>query len=52
MEHAGLDKDIVLVAAVTKLEIWDKGTYKQLFESFSPDEFSELAAQVMAPPGF
>lgn len=51
MEHAGLDKDIVLVSAVTKLEIWDKGTYKQLFESFSPDEFSELAAQVMAPPG-
>jgi MraZ protein len=51
MEHAGLERDIVLVSAVNKIEIWDKKSYQQFFESFSPDEFSSLAAQVMANPG-
>jgi transcriptional regulator MraZ len=46
-EHAGLEKDIVLVAAVNKIEIWDKSKYQQFFESFSPDTFSTLAEQVM-----
>ena len=46
-EHAGLEKDIVLVAAVNKIEIWDSNNYKQLFESFSPDAFSNLANEVM-----
>ena len=46
-EHAGLEKDIVLVAAVNKIEIWDKGKYQQFFESFSPETFSSLAEQVM-----
>lgn len=46
-EHAGLSKDIILVAAVDKIEIWDASKYKQLFESFSPDAFSALAQQVM-----
>jgi MraZ protein len=50
MEHAGLAKDIVLVSAVSKIEIWDKNGYQQLFEDYSPDAFSDLAAQVMAPP--
>src|SRR4026207_1616956 len=35
-DHAGLEKDIVLVAAVNKIEIWDKSKYQQFFESFSP----------------
>lgn len=51
MEHAGLERDIVLVSAVRKMEIWDKNTYHKLFESYSPDAFSDLAAKVMAPPG-
>ena len=51
MEHASLEKDIVLVSAVNKIEIWSKSTYQQLFDTLSPDAFSELAAQVMAPPG-
>jgi MraZ protein len=51
MEHAGLEKDIVLVSAVNKIEIWSKSTYQQLFDTLSPDAFSDLAAQVMAPPG-
>ena len=50
-EHAGLDKDIVLSAAVDKIEIWDKSKYQQFFESFSPETFSSLAKQVMNPGG-
>lgn len=47
MEHAGLEKDIVLVAAVNKIEIWDKVKYQQFFESVSPEAFSNLANEVM-----
>jgi MraZ protein len=47
-DHAGLEKDIVLVAAVNKIEIWDKTKYQQFFESFSPESFSDLAQQVMS----
>jgi MraZ protein len=50
-EHAGLEKDIVLTAAVDKIEIWDKIKYQQFFESFSPEAFSSLAKQVMNPGG-
>lgn len=47
-EHAGLQKDIVLVAAVNKIEIWDSSKYHQLFDTFSADDFSKLANEVMA----
>jgi MraZ protein len=47
--HAGLEKDIVLVSAVNKIEIWDKTKYKQFFETFSPESFSRLANEVMNP---
>src|ERR1700760_3718024 len=50
-EHAGLEKDIVLVAAVDKIEIWDKSKYQQFFESFSPEAFISLAKQVMNTGG-
>lgn len=46
-EHAGLEKDIVLVSAVNKIEIWDKSKYHQFFENFSPESFSRLANEVM-----
>lgn len=46
-EYAGLEKDIVLVAAVNKLEIWDSAQYKKFFESYSPADFSSLAQAVM-----
>jgi len=39
------------VAAVDKIEIWDKSKYQQFFESFSPEAFSSLAKQVMNPGG-
>jgi transcriptional regulator MraZ len=50
-EHAGLEKDIVLVSAVNKIEIWDKNKYQQFFESFSSETFSQLADEVMNDSG-
>ena len=46
-DYAGLGKDIVLAAAVNKIEIWDKESYQNFFESYSPDDFSSLAQSVM-----
>jgi MraZ protein len=47
MEYAGLERDIVLVSSVDKIEIWDKIKYQQFFDTFSPDAFSNLAKEVM-----
>lgn len=49
IEHASLDKDIVLVSAMNKIEIWDQHKYKAFFESFTTESFSALANQVMNP---
>lgn len=46
-EYASLQKDIVLAAAIDRFEIWDAAKYKQLFEDFSPEDFSNLAKDVM-----
>jgi len=48
MEYAGLGRDIVLVSAIDKIEIWDKIKYQQFFETFSPEAFSDLAKEVMS----
>ena len=50
-DYAGLEKDIVLVTAVNKIEIWVKVKYQQFFESFSPEAFSSLANEVMNTRG-
>lgn len=47
-EQSGLGKDIVLVAKIKRIEIWDSNKYKQLFESFSEERYSNLANEVMA----
>jgi MraZ protein len=47
-DHAELQKDIVLVSAVDKIEIWDSKKYHQLFDSLSAEDFSNLAKDVMA----
>lgn len=47
-EYAGLSKDITLAADLDKIVIWDSSKYKQFFEDFSPEAFSNLAADVMA----
>jgi len=46
--YAGLEKDIVLAAAVDKIEIWSSSNYQKFFESYAPDDFSTLAQAVMA----
>lgn len=46
-EYAGLEKDIVLASAVDKIEIWSVENYKKFFESYSPEDFSTIAQQVM-----
>jgi MraZ protein len=46
-EYASLQKDIVLADAIDRFEIWDAVKYKQLFEDFSPEDFSNLAKDVM-----
>ncbi|MFN2441033.1 MAG: division/cell wall cluster transcriptional repressor MraZ, partial [Chitinophagaceae bacterium] len=46
-DYAALGKDIVLAAAVNKIEIWDKEKYQQFFESYSAEDFSKLAESVM-----
>lgn len=46
-EYAGLGKDLVLAAAVNKIEIWNKDDYQKFFESYSPTDFSRLAQTVM-----
>jgi len=46
-EFASLGKDIVLAAAIDRFEIWDAEKYKQLFDDFSSDAFSDLAKEVM-----
>ncbi|MBD0279154.1 MAG: division/cell wall cluster transcriptional repressor MraZ [Flavisolibacter sp.] len=50
-DYAGLDRDIVLVAAVNKIEIWDKEKYQKFFEQYSADDFSSLAQSVMVNRG-
>lgn len=47
MDYAEISKEIVLVSAFNKIEIWDKTKYKEFFESFSPEAFSDLAKEVM-----
>jgi MraZ protein len=45
--HADLQKDIVLVAAGDKIEIWDSNKYKQLFDSISPEALSKMVHKVL-----
>ena len=49
MEHASLEKDIVLVSAVNKIEIWDKRSYDALIATMNAEDFSNVADEVMNP---
>ena len=50
MEHAKLDKEIILVAQIDKVEIWDKAAYEKWMEEPEFD-FEELAEEVMRDDG-
>ena len=45
-EHAKLDKEMILVAQIDKVEIWDKAAYEKWMEEPEFD-FEELAEEVM-----
>jgi MraZ protein len=49
--YAGLERDIVLVSALNKIEIWDKAAYQQFFDTYSAESFSDLAQKVMGGLG-
>lgn len=47
MEHAGLEKELILVAQIDKVEMWDKSAYEKWMDD--PDfDFEELAEEVMS----
>lgn len=46
MEFAGLEKEVILVAQIDKVELWDKATYDAWMENPEYD-FEELAEEVM-----
>ncbi len=43
-EHAGLDKDVVIVGAGTKAEIWDSSRWTSVDEAFDPKSTGILEA--------
>jgi MraZ protein len=45
--HASIEKDIVLVGSMGKIEIWDKTKYQEFFDSMTPQAFSQLAKEVI-----
>ncbi|OJU28911.1 MAG: division/cell wall cluster transcriptional repressor MraZ [Sphingobacteriales bacterium 41-5] len=47
-EHAGIEKDAVMMGNGEKMELWDKTRYKELFDSISAEDLKNLAAEVMA----
>ncbi|WNJ20262.1 division/cell wall cluster transcriptional repressor MraZ [Pontibacter sp. G13] len=46
MEFAGLDKEVILVAQIDKVEIWDKAAYEEWMDNPEFD-FESLAEEVM-----
>jgi MraZ protein len=46
--HAGLEKDISLVATGKLIEIWDDGKYDKFFEEFPIEKFSEMGKKLMS----
>ena len=46
-DQCGLEKDIVLVSRIKRIEIWDSNKYKQLFDSISPEALSKMVHKVL-----
>lgn len=46
-DHAGLTKDIMIIGAGTRLEIWDKDTYETyMANSQSPEELAAAMSEI------
>ena len=45
-EFAGLDKDVILVGVLTKIEIWDKTKYEEASSYDDMDEIVEHMAEL------
>ena len=48
LEHAGIEKDIILVGNINKFEIWDTENYKRSLTAFTPEEYSTMGREVMS----
>lgn len=44
-EYASLDKDVMVIGAMTQLEIWDPGSWQQ-YTNEQESQFSELSSEV------
>jgi MraZ protein len=50
IEYGELEKEVIMVARIKQIEIWDKNRHKQLFETFSSEDFSNTANEIMNKP--
>jgi MraZ protein len=46
-----LEKEVMLISILDKIEIWDKSKYQQFFDSFTQEKYDELQQRVMGGPG-
>jgi MraZ protein len=49
IKFGGISKEVVLASVVNRVEIWDKEAYEEVV-SYDPDDFADLAEQVMGEP--
>ncbi len=47
LEYAGIEKEVLVLGALKKIELWDPNTYKKYLEK-SSETYEEIAAKVMA----
>lgn len=45
-DHAGIDKDVVILGNGDKVEIWDKALYSGVVDSIDPDQLAEKMAEL------
>jgi len=47
IEYAGIEKDVLILGALKKIEIWNPKTYSE-YLSEAPETYEQIAAEVMA----
>ncbi|MEZ4885454.1 MAG: division/cell wall cluster transcriptional repressor MraZ [Chitinophagales bacterium] len=48
LTYAGISKDLVMVGSFNQIEIWDMDTYYKMLDDVDPEEYAELAREVMS----